>query len=53
MVRFKEAHVETTIILTCVRRYLAYPLSYRQLDEMMQERGIRRPRDHQPLGPDI
>jgi putative transposase len=29
MVSFKGAHFETTIILTCVRWYLAYPLSYR------------------------
>ena len=40
MVSFKGAHFETTIILTCVRRYLAYPLSYRQLEEMMEERGV-------------
>ena len=25
--------------MTCVRWYVAYPLSYRQLEEMMQERG--------------
>ena len=41
MVSFKGAHFETTIILTCVRWYLAYPLSYRQLEEMRQERGVR------------
>jgi putative transposase len=40
MVSFKGAHFETTIILTCVRWSLAYPLSYRQLAEMMQERGV-------------
>jgi putative transposase len=40
MVSFKGAHFETTIILTCVRWYLAYPLSYRQLEEMMEERGV-------------
>jgi putative transposase len=40
MVSVKGAHFETTIILTCVRWYLAYPLSYRQLEEMMQERGV-------------
>jgi putative transposase len=40
MVSFKGAHFERNIILTCVRWYLAYPLSYRQLEEMMQERGI-------------
>jgi putative transposase len=40
MVRFKGAHFERDMILTCVRWYLAYPLSYRQLEEMMQERGV-------------
>jgi len=40
MVSFKGAHFERDIILTCVRWYLAYPLSYRQLEEMMQERGV-------------
>jgi putative transposase len=40
MVDFKEAHLERDIILTCVRWYVAYPLSYRQLEEMMQERGV-------------
>jgi putative transposase len=28
------------IILTCVRWYLAYPLSYRQVEELMEERGV-------------
>jgi putative transposase len=28
------------IILWGVRWYVAYPLSYRQLEEMMQERGV-------------
>jgi putative transposase len=40
MISFKRAHFERDIILTCVRWYLAYPLSYRQLEEMMQERGV-------------
>ena len=40
MVSFKGAHFERDIILTCVRWYLAYPLSYRQLGELMQERGV-------------
>ena len=39
-VSFKGAHVEKDIILTCVRWYVVYPLSYRQLEEMMQERGV-------------
>jgi putative transposase len=40
MISFKGAHFVKDIILTCVRWYLAYPLSYRQLEELMQERGI-------------
>ena len=40
MVSFKGAHFERDIILTCVRWYLAYPLSYRHLAEMRQERGV-------------
>jgi putative transposase len=44
MISFKGAHFVKDIILTCVRWYLAYPLSYRQLEELMQERGV--PVDH-------
>ena len=40
MISFKGAHFETEIMLTCVRWYVAYPLSDRQLEEMMQERGV-------------
>jgi putative transposase len=40
MINFKGAHFEKDIILTCVRWYVAYPLSYRQLEELMQERGV-------------
>jgi putative transposase len=40
MMDFKGVHFEKDIILTCVRWYVAYPLSYRQLEEMMQERGV-------------
>jgi putative transposase len=43
-VNFKGAHFQKDIILTWVRWYVAYPLSYRQLEEMMQERGV--PVDH-------
>jgi putative transposase len=28
------------IILTCVRGYVAYPLSYRQVEELMEEREV-------------
>ena len=38
---FKWRHFEAEIILLCVRWYLRYALSYRDLEEMMQERGLR------------
>ena len=37
---FKWRHYEGEIILTCVRWYLRYALSYRDLEEMMTERGL-------------
>ncbi|AHF06976.1 transposase [Desulfitobacterium metallireducens DSM 15288] len=37
---FKWKHFESEIILLCVRWYLKYPLSYRNLTEMMAERGL-------------
>ncbi|WP_051300027.1 IS6 family transposase [Methylobacter luteus] len=40
MIDFKGHRIEKTIILTCVRWYLAYSLSYRNLEEMMAERGV-------------
>lgn len=38
---FKWKHYESEIITLCVRWYGAYPLSYRHLVEMMEERGLR------------
>src|SRR6185436_16495894 len=37
---FKWRHYESEIILLCVRWYLRYALSYRDLEEMMIERGL-------------
>ena len=37
---FKWRHYESEIILTCVRWYLRYALSYRDLEKMMTERGL-------------
>ena len=37
---FKWMHFEPEIILLCVRWYLSYRLSYRDLVEMMNERGL-------------
>jgi transposase-like protein len=36
----KRLHYPLDVILTCVRWYVAYPLSLRNLEEMMAERGI-------------
>src|SRR5947209_13020510 len=37
---FKWRHFEAGIMLLCVRWYLRYALSDRDLEEMMQERGL-------------
>ncbi len=37
---FKWRHYQSEIILRCVRWYLSYPLSYRQVVEMVNERGL-------------
>ena len=37
---FKWRHFEADIILLCVRWYLRYALSYRDVEEMMRERGL-------------
>jgi transposase-like protein len=40
MIDFKGSQFEHAIILWGVRWYVAYPISYRQLEEMMGERGV-------------
>ena len=37
---FKWRHYQGEIILLCVRWYLRYALSYRDIEEMMNERGL-------------
>jgi IS6 family transposase len=37
---FKWRHYESEIFVFCVRWYLRHSLSYRNLEEMMQERGL-------------
>ena len=39
-VLFRGRHFRDEIIVLCVRWYLRYPLSYRNLEEMMTERGL-------------
>nr|WP_245291599.1 IS6 family transposase [Methylosinus sp. R-45379] len=40
MIEFKGSHFERDMILWGVRWCVAYPISYRQLEEMMEERGV-------------
>src|ERR1700675_2106172 len=40
MIEFKGSHFGGGGVLWGVRWYVAYPISYRQLEEMMQERGV-------------
>src|SRR5215468_5231992 len=40
MIEFKGSHFEREVILWGVRWYVAYPISYRQLEEMMDESGV-------------
>lgn len=37
---FKYRHFDREIIILCVRWYVSYKLSYRDLEEMMYDRGI-------------
>lgn len=37
---FRGRHFEDVVIVLCVRWYLRYSLSYRDLEEMMAERGL-------------
>ena len=39
-ISFKGAHFPKDIILIGVRWYVAYPLSYRHVEELMAERGV-------------
>jgi transposase-like protein len=36
---FKWRHFQTEVILLCVRWYLRYPLSYRNLEEILLDTG--------------
>ena len=40
MNRLKSRHFQRDIILLNVRWYLAYPISYRNLAEMNEDRGL-------------
>ena len=40
MISFKGSHFPKDVILKAIRWYVAYPLSYRHVEELMEERGI-------------
>lgn len=40
IISFKGRHYPKTIILQTVRWYVAYSLSYRDIEELMQEHGV-------------
>jgi len=40
MLAAKGMRFPIDVILVCIRWYAAYPLSYRQLEEVMEERGV-------------
>lgn len=40
MLNFKGMRFPADVILVCIRWYVAYPLSYRHIEELMEERGV-------------
>ena len=40
MLSVKGVRFPIDVILVCIRWYVAYPLSYRHIEEMMEERGV-------------
>jgi putative transposase len=50
MIEFKGSRFERDVILWAVRWYVAYPVSYRQLEEMMEEHGVEGSYHAQSLG---
>ena len=48
MISFKWRHFKQDIILMLVRWYLAYSLSYRDVEELALERGLKRTRSRVP-----
>ena len=40
MLNFKGMRFPVDVVLVCIRWYVAYSLSYRHLEEMMEERGV-------------
>ena len=54
MIRFIGCHFKKTIIFMAIRWYLAYALSYRDIEELMLERGCDSGSlHHQSLGREV
>lgn len=41
MISFKQRHFKQDVILMLVRWYVAYPMSYRNIEELAMERGLK------------
>ena len=41
MISFKQRHFKQDIILMLIRWYVAYALSYRDIEELAAERGLK------------
>jgi putative transposase len=41
MISFKGRHFPKDVILMGIRWYISYPLSYRHVEELMEERGVK------------
>jgi putative transposase len=41
MINFKGCHFPKDIVLMGIRWYVSYPLSYRHVEELMEERGVK------------
>ena len=41
MINFKQCHFKKDVILMLVRWYVAYALSYRDIEELASERGLK------------
>ena len=50
-ISFKGAHFPKEVILMGVRWYVAYPLSTRHVEELMEERGVEV--DHSTIKPGV
>ena len=48
---FRGYRFPAEVILWAVRWYLQFPISYRDLERMLADRGVGRPHHHVPLGP--